>query len=66
MKTVDEEKMTKELNEMGYLDLDDFYYISPISQYSGSYTAFINVMKANGYSVLELYSGDSCLLYVSK
>lgn len=66
IRTADEEKMTKELNEMGYLDLDDFYYISPISQYSGSYTAFINVMKANGYSVMELYSGDSCLLYVSK
>lgn len=66
IRTADEVEMSRKLVEMGYLDLDAFYYISPIGNYSESYIAFLNVMRANGYSVMELYAGNSCLLYVSK
>lgn len=61
------DEMESKLWEMGYLDLKDFYFVSPYSEGSSkSYRTFVSVMKANGFQVDVMYEGVSALLYCHK
>lgn len=65
-RTATADTMEAKLTELGYFDLPEFYYVTPVKSYAGSYKAFREVMDMYGYQVEEIYVGNSALLYVNK
>jgi hypothetical protein len=66
IRSADSETMEDGLQKMGYLDLDEYYYITPVVSYHDSYEAFMQVMDLYGYNIDVIYEGDSALLHVVK
>lgn len=62
----DPEKMSEQLQTIGVFDLPVFYYVTPYEQDNASYHTFCQVMQEHGYTVTELYKGQSALLYLKK
>lgn len=63
IRTAEYDEMRDNLLTMGYLSIDDYYYITPNS---GSCQDFISVVKDAGYSVEKVYDGYSLLLHLTK
>lgn len=60
------EEMQDHFTQMGVFDLDKLYFVGPVERYAGSYKTFCQLMEKHGYSVTELYRGQSALLYLEK
>ena len=56
-------EMREGLLKMGFLSLKEYYYVTPGS---GSYDVFLSVVADAGYSVKQIYNGNSHLLYLVK
>ncbi len=60
--TADYNEMQTMLSDMGYLSVDDFYFVTSSTKDN---PAFISVMKDAGYEVDEiLFSGESILVHI--
>lgn len=60
------EEMAERFDEVGVFSLSELYYVGPVEQYAASYHTFYQVMQEHGYTVTELYKGQSALLYLEK
>lgn len=64
IRTAEYSEMKEKLGEMGYLDMDEFYYICPVKQYTDSYQAFIDVMEDHGFEIKRVYEENTALLHL--
>ena len=63
----DPKQMEKKLSSLKLLDAEDFYYISKVSEdYEHHYRVFSRLMEEHGFTVKEVYKGDSALVHVVK
>lgn len=60
------EEMAERFDEVGVFSLSELYYVGPVERYATSYHTFCQVMQEHGYTVTELYKGQSALLYLKK
>lgn len=61
--TNSDEEMQELLDQMGYLDSDDFYYMVPSRK---EYDYFVKVVSDQGYQRKIIYDGQTVLLHVTK
>jgi hypothetical protein len=63
IRTADYKEMHDKLDEMGYLSIDDFYYVTSNTKDNPN---FLAVMTDAGYEYEYIYSGGSILLHLTK
>ena len=63
IRSAEYEEMNDMLSQMGYLKMNDFYYIAPTSE---SYQAFLDVVSNNEFEIEKIYEGKSALIHVVK
>lgn len=66
IRNASEQEMQTRLEQIGVFDLSELYFVGPCKRYQDSYTTFCKVMEKQGYTVTQLYSGESGLLYLEK
>ncbi|WP_031552360.1 glycosyltransferase family 39 protein [Oribacterium sp. FC2011] len=66
IRSADEIEMTCKLEQMGYLEMDNFYYVTPVINYSESLQTFLTIVEKKGYGVQYVYFGDSALIHLVK
>ena len=66
IRSADEKEMNERLEQMGYLEMDDFYYMTPVLNYGKSLQSFLAIVERKGFGIQYVYFGDSALIHLRK